>query len=74
METTTQFSNEDIAEIADSVTKQVSATTPDVSEKIKKKARVEKEIETMLENYGALHEEALATGDSSKIDATDEML
>lgn len=74
METTTEFSDEDIAEIAESVSKEVSATTPDVTAKVQQKKRVEKEIETMLDNYGELYEEALATGDSSKIDATSEML
>lgn len=74
MKTTTEFSDEDIAEIAESVSKEVSATTPDVTAKTQQKKRVEKEIETMLDNYGELYEEAVATGDSSKIDATDEML
>lgn len=74
METTTEFSDEDIAEIAESVSKEVSATTPDVTAKVQQKKRVEKEIETMLDNYGELYEEAMATGDFSKIDATSEML
>ena len=74
MATTTQFTDEDIAEIAESVSKEVSATTPDVSAKVQQRKRVEKEIETMLETYEELYKEAFDTGDSSKIDATDEML
>ena len=74
MQTTTEFTEEDIAEIAKSVSKEVSATTPDVSAKVQQKERVEKEIEIILDQYGDLYEEAMATGDSSKIDATSEML
>lgn len=74
MQATTEFTDEDIAEIANSVSKQVSATTPDVQAKVKQKERVEKDIETILDSYGDIHAEALQTGDSSKIDATDEML
>lgn len=74
MQTTTEFTEEDIAEIAESVSKEVSATTPDVTAKVQQKKRVEKEIETMLDTYSELLDEAMATGDSSKIDATDEML
>lgn len=74
MKATTEFTDEDIAAIAKSVSKEVSATTPDVSNKIKQKDRVEKEIETMLESYEELYREAVDTGDSSKIDATDQML
>ena len=74
METTTQFTEEDIAEIAESVSKEVSATTPDISAKVQQKKRVEKEIEIILDQYGDLYKEAMATGDSSKIDVTSEML
>ena len=74
MQATTEFSDEDIAEIAESVSKQVSATTPDVQDKIQQRNRVEKEIETMLESYEDLYTEAYETGNSEKIDAVDEML
>lgn len=74
MQATTEFTDEDIAEIANSVSKWVSATTPDVQAKVKQKERVEKDIETILDSYGDIHAEALQTGDPSKIDATDEML
>lgn len=74
MEATTEFTEEDIAEIVEATQKAVSATTPDVNDKIRQRKRVEKDIETLEENYDEIYAEASHTGDSSNLDAWQETM
>ncbi len=74
MQTATEYTDEDIAEIAKSVSKEVSATTPDVSAKIQQRDRVAEQIEILLNSYGEAYREAIATSDYSTVDVIRKML